>query len=72
MLQDSSGLDECLLCFFVHMCKDSDACLYEAAVACYAPMSKCMYMGLSSVNVLYIRDSVESQGSCVHEIAAVM
>lgn len=72
MLQDSSGLDECLLCLSVHMCKDSDARLYEAAVACYVPVSKCMYLGLSSINVLYIRDSVESQGSCVHEIAAVM
>lgn len=69
MLQESAVLDECVRAFLY---KDSDACFYKAAVARDVPTSECMYLGLCSVNVLYVCDSVESQGSCLHETAAGM
>lgn len=72
MLQESSVLDECVFLFLSTSVKIQTACLYKAAIACYPLMSKCMYLGLSSINVLYVFGSVESQGSCVDEIVVVM
>ncbi len=58
---------------FLSTCaKIQTACLYKTTTACYPPTSKCMYLGLSSINVLYVFDSVESQGSCVDEIVVMV
>lgn len=72
MLQEFSVLDKCVCVFLFTCVKIQQACIYNAIVACYSLMAKCMYLGLSNINVLYVFNSVESQGSCADEIVVVM
>lgn len=64
-----SSLSHACVYAFISTCVEiQTASAYKAANAFEPPTCKRMYLGLSSINVLYVFDSVESQGSRVAQI----